>query len=212
MPQFSLGKAHKILQELSLPEKRRQLRRRRMYHSEESEQLAVQAGVVRLALPPRGVSDEAVAEEVRVRIDSSRKAVDDHLSLAEDRARIKEALFAANVHSGVSARLARQALLAGEVAILESGISALAQAPVGTVGRGEITSDLVRELRAAPASDREQAVSISVRLHDVADLQLRLRAAREELHQLDEEIRVLNAQTMIEVELRPATLRLLGLG
>jgi hypothetical protein len=208
----SLGKAHKLLEQLKGAQSGPALRRGRRRFFEDDVP-ATTTGVVAIHL----TSVAAAAEPAQVLGALQRQAAqavfgfEERLTLQRDALEIKEAVFAANQASGASRTMLELSLAKAELAALTGARDAVVHAGVDVVPVAGLTEDLVARLRLACEKPDARDVTLTVAIFDVPYLETRLRSLRVEINRLDDELRRLNGSTTVSVALSDGGAALLGL-
>jgi hypothetical protein len=208
----SLGKAQKFLSVLKGysrdgADSKSARRRRNPYGSTQDEGPSgvVVLNVSRATLNGAGVLG-TVASEVKKTLD----ALDSSLVLQTDILLLKESIFGRNQEVGASRKMAEMELTKEKLKIKKSLLKSVEDAGVNSVLSSEVTPDFLTVVEKAIPADKDSA-ALTIRLFDASSLRAEMETLRVQLNKLDEEIRAINATTLVTVDLSPQSRSLLGI-
>lgn len=206
----SLGKAQRFLAVLKEQVKesspKASARSRRYGYEEESNV----SGVLSVDLSRATLTGENVVSDVQTQVVVAIHALVDAAALANDVVILKEAIFARNQETGLSAKIARSELVKDLIKTKKTLVKSVEKAGINAVNPEQLDERLFQRLAAGIAENKDSA-TLEVRLVDAAALRSEIASLRVELNDLDEEIRALNATMKVTVDLSPQARAVLGL-
>lgn len=178
----------------------------------------------RMMLRHRGGGDAVLPVEVPASASTTR-LYDRMMERAEteiarrDRARlldhgyrkIKEAIFSANQLHGISALLSEQAHVKSRISNLNNLISDVENAPAKALSVDEVSHADIDDHKATAEESEGGSVTLPVLLYNVDDLRSERQMLRRQAAEIDDNIRRLNANTEISVEVPDEVAEELGL-
>lgn len=160
------------------------------------------------------VGGQDIVRSARERIETLREKAREAYALSADQARLKEAIFEANVKSGASRIMASIRLWKERLAAAERQIAGLAQASE-SVSLKDLEDNDVEiadrlQVAASAALSGGSTVSLTVRVFSPDEVKEQRAVARRALNDLDDSLREINGSWKVEVGISPSGAQVLG--
>jgi hypothetical protein len=201
--QITLNKANKLFAKFKQTRKdlRAVFERSRFYHEDEKVEAITTIEVSLANLTPR------IVEEIQNMVDIYHRQYSDFVNIMEDFFNLKEAVFSANQRTGISQRLSRIEFLTEKLKLIDDLINESKRNKRLTLRAEEIDYQLLVQ----NLTHQEGKGELHISVFELSRLQQERQEVVNQMSQLEDEVAVLNNQTIIEVIFSEASRQLAGL-